>query len=225
MNVAISNSTFDSCTAPHNMGYGAIVAGQASSVMSDNHFNGHNIPAPTVRFVFSPNTTLHQCTFERTGWAMSADTDWYNPDSVWHISAEDNWWGDPSGPRHSILNPTGLGDSIVGPVNFSPWLTEDPLSSPKPRGLFPSGFVLESYPEPFNLEVRLKLTVADPGRYKLELFDLLGRRVREIWEGSVVFDREVSFSTDNLASGVYFACATESSSRLPVVTTKLVLLK
>jgi hypothetical protein len=34
------------------------------------------------------------------------------------VTATGNWWGDPTGPA-----PQGLGDTVIGPVNFSAWLT------------------------------------------------------------------------------------------------------
>jgi len=36
------------------------------------------------------------------------------------LDAKQNWWGDKSGPRHET-NPTGKGDRILGPANFSDW--------------------------------------------------------------------------------------------------------
>ncbi len=35
-----------------------------------------------------------------------------------------NWWGDASGPFHPSLNPDGLGNSVTGLINFTPWLEE-----------------------------------------------------------------------------------------------------
>ncbi len=40
------------------------------------------------------------------------------------INAENNWWGDASGPYHPILNPNGTGDRVSDNVTFTPWLTE-----------------------------------------------------------------------------------------------------
>jgi hypothetical protein len=37
------------------------------------------------------------------------------------INAQQNWWGDKSGPRHET-NPNGKGDRILGPANFGDWL-------------------------------------------------------------------------------------------------------
>jgi hypothetical protein len=38
------------------------------------------------------------------------------------IDAARNWWGDPTGPYNSELNPSGKGDSISDNVKFEPWL-------------------------------------------------------------------------------------------------------
>lgn len=37
------------------------------------------------------------------------------------LNAENNWWGNPSGPRHPD-NPGGTGDNVSGTVDFTPWL-------------------------------------------------------------------------------------------------------
>lgn len=40
------------------------------------------------------------------------------------VSAVDHYWGDATGPYHATLNPSGLGNSISGNVDFSPWVSE-----------------------------------------------------------------------------------------------------
>ncbi len=39
------------------------------------------------------------------------------------ISAENNWWGDSTGPAN-VDNPGGIGNAVVGGVDFSPWLAD-----------------------------------------------------------------------------------------------------
>lgn len=51
----------------------------------------------------------------------------YNENSIATVIAENNWWGDASGPHAIPANPTGTGDSVNQRVDFNPWLTEDPL--------------------------------------------------------------------------------------------------
>ncbi|RMG26291.1 MAG: hypothetical protein D6732_21425, partial [Methanobacteriota archaeon] len=38
------------------------------------------------------------------------------------VTAENNYWGDATGPYHPILNPSGLGDRVSDNVDFIPWL-------------------------------------------------------------------------------------------------------
>jgi hypothetical protein len=46
-----------------------------------------------------------------------------NGDDAVLIDAENNWWGDPSGPYHPIDNPSGLGNEVSDYVDCDPWLT------------------------------------------------------------------------------------------------------
>jgi hypothetical protein len=39
------------------------------------------------------------------------------------IDATNNWWGEPSGPKHAT-NPNGIGDRVTDKVKFDPWLRE-----------------------------------------------------------------------------------------------------
>jgi len=45
------------------------------------------------------------------------------------VVAENNWWGDSTGPRHST-NPGGRGDSVSDYVDFVPWLGRPPADLP-----------------------------------------------------------------------------------------------
>ncbi|MCK4613429.1 MAG: right-handed parallel beta-helix repeat-containing protein, partial [Thermoplasmata archaeon] len=40
------------------------------------------------------------------------------------INATYNWWGNESGPYHSVNNPNGKGDNVTDYVIFDPWLRE-----------------------------------------------------------------------------------------------------
>jgi len=50
----------------------------------------------------------------------------YRTYGVTPIDARYNWWGAPSGPYHSTLNPSGQGDKVSDYVLFDPWLTAPP---------------------------------------------------------------------------------------------------
>ncbi len=46
------------------------------------------------------------------------------------LPAQNNWWGDASGPFHPTLNPGGLGNEVWDGVLFDPWLGKE--TSPPP---------------------------------------------------------------------------------------------
>jgi PKD repeat protein len=39
------------------------------------------------------------------------------------VIAENNWWGDATGPYHAVTNPTGTGDTVSDNVDYDPWIT------------------------------------------------------------------------------------------------------
>ncbi|HBV01436.1 MAG TPA: hypothetical protein DEF00_03535 [Candidatus Taylorbacteria bacterium] len=44
------------------------------------------------------------------------------------VDARANFWGDATGPFHPALNPAGFGDEVSDNVDFSDWLSSDPLA-------------------------------------------------------------------------------------------------
>jgi hypothetical protein len=97
------------------------------------------------------------------------------------VNAEDNWWGDVSGPYHPTLNPGGLGDSVSDYVDFEPWLTT------------PVGVEERPIVEPVEKQQNLSATIfrgplqLSEGK-KCKVFDITGRIVEP----------------DGIAPGVYF---------------------
>ena len=45
----------------------------------------------------------------------------YNKTTITQVSAENQWWGDSSGPYHPIKNPGGKGNAVSDGVNFKPF--------------------------------------------------------------------------------------------------------
>ncbi len=69
----------------------------------------------------------------------------------------------------------------------------------------PSGYVLEqNYPNPFNPTTTIKFAVSEKANVNLSVFNLLGQKVTEIFNGEVeAGSHEAEFKADNLSSGVY----------------------
>lgn len=70
----------------------------------------------------------------------------------------------------------------------------------------PDGFVLSSaYPNPFNPQTSFSLRVEDRQDVKVEIFNLLGRSVKVLFEGTMDADetRTFTFDAGDLPSGIY----------------------
>ena len=76
----------------------------------------------------------------------------------------------------------------------------------EPTAGLPGGFQLSAaYPNPFRQEANLKLEVATPQAVRLEVYDMLGRRVALLHDGDLAAGREHVFTLSGaaLSSGVY----------------------
>lgn len=74
-------------------------------------------------YYFSPGNarpTIHYNDISGNQWGV------YNA-TARTVDAINNWWGDPSGPFHPLLNPLGSGDRVSDRVDFIPWLGKPPL--------------------------------------------------------------------------------------------------
>ncbi|MBI5058728.1 T9SS type A sorting domain-containing protein [candidate division KSB1 bacterium] len=129
------------------------------------------------------------------------------PDSV---NARNNWWGDVSGPYHPTLNPQGRGDTVlwVG-VQFSPWLTAPPDTTfntvnGSPPEVLSTWDILAVYPNPFNSAFHIAIAGFTTESFRMELFDLLGRRAALIQEGPLSSQIVTYRPPASVATGIYF---------------------
>ncbi|MEX0746552.1 MAG: T9SS type A sorting domain-containing protein [Rhodothermales bacterium] len=70
----------------------------------------------------------------------------------------------------------------------------------------PDGYVLSSaYPNPFNPSTSFSLTVKERQEVTVEVFNLLGNRVKRLFEGTMESGetRTFTFNADDLPSGIY----------------------
>ena len=162
---------------------------------------------------------LRENIFLHTGWALRSDTI--------PVDAEFNYWGDSTGPYNATDNPFGHGDTIVGNVNFTPWypdtsFLEEARRIPAPM---PDHFALQVFPNPFNSSVTLTLIPQAAMIIRVELFDILGRRLRQVWSGPVAGEKRVLMSADELSSGIYFVRVWQVIGNRPLALQKVVLMK
>lgn len=199
----IDNNTFTGNISENNLGSAVACYCPNSCILRNNNIYGNSPPAIKVYTeVFTVMT-----------------------------DAINNWWGDPSGPYHPILNPTGLGDEVGDSVQFIPWL--DSLVWINKERYFdkPSEFLLlDAHPNPFNEMTTISFELPVAGFVKLEVFDIAGRSVSSraqhaapLHEGWMVAGyHEVIFDGSGLASGIYICRLTAGEF---TASGKMVLLK
>ena len=70
----------------------------------------------------------------------------------------------------------------------------------------PQGYILDpAYPNPFNPSTTIGFAVAETQGVSMGLYDVLGRRIRDLFIGRVTanMNMQVSIEADGLPSGLY----------------------
>lgn len=138
--MSFSSPTIDSCTIANN---------NAGGIFCDD----------------SSSSDIHYCDiYGNSGYGVIGGND-----SNW-LNAENNWWGDASGPYHATLNPGGLGDPVSDYVDFDPWLS------------WPVGVDKQPIIKPVDRQVNLGAAIFRgplqlPENKKCRVFDITGRIV------------------------------------------------
>ena len=92
------------------------------------------------------------------------------------------------------------------------------------RGIPPQKFALQqNFPNPFNPQTTIRFTIAQSGRVKLTVFNVLGQKVKTLIDDPMQAGaHQVTFDGRNLASGIYWY-RLQANGRVKV--RKMVLLK
>ncbi|MBI3788504.1 MAG: right-handed parallel beta-helix repeat-containing protein, partial [Ignavibacteriales bacterium] len=111
-----STATVTSSVVDSN-GTGIFIGNSASPTVQKNNIRRNNVG---IQFtgVGATQPTIKQDTIaNNTTWGF------LNTSATTTVLARQNYWGSDTGPFHSTLNPTGLGDKISNNVDFQPWST------------------------------------------------------------------------------------------------------
>ncbi len=130
-------------------------------------------------------------------------------------------------PRWVIDFPDEIPRVMVKNVNhltISSLQISTDFEGPDPDTDLPSHFTLNRpYPNPFNAEVSIPLSLPKRTKVQVEVFNLLGQKVAELWNGSMnPGEQVVRWNAGELPSAVYFILATAIGE---TKTAKIVLLK
>lgn len=92
-----------------------------------------------------------------------------------------------------------LVDMIMG--YFGGFVSVDDLAD----GLLPGSFSMTVHPNPFNPSTKLTVNLPEEGLYKIKLFDILGREIQTLYDGSLVRgSHSYNVEMNNFPSGTYF---------------------
>jgi parallel beta-helix repeat protein len=97
-----STATITASTISDNDYYGIYCTNNANPIIGGSELNANSFYGNSSYAVYNDSTTV--------------------------IDATHNYWGDPSGPYHPTLNPTGTGDPVSDYVTFDPWIGQDPFN-------------------------------------------------------------------------------------------------
>ncbi|MBE0431891.1 right-handed parallel beta-helix repeat-containing protein [candidate division WOR-3 bacterium] len=149
-----------------------------------------------------------------------------NADPTELVVAENNWWGDATGPFHPASNPGGMGDTVSDYVDYDPWLTMPGIHELVPAQ--PVTIFLQASPNPFWKLTTVSFRIGQRAeRIEIDIYDAAGRLVRNLygpmphalcsmqvsWDGTDAANRP-------LPGGVYFLRLTAGDLS---ATTKVVL--
>jgi len=74
------------------------------------------------------------------------------------------------------------------------------------NGEIPDKYVLyQNYPNPFNSQTNIEFDIIESGIYKLEVFDILGRKIEELFNKNInPGSYRIKYDAEKLNSGTYF---------------------
>jgi len=74
------------------------------------------------------------------------------------------------------------------------------------NGIIPANYELhQNYPNPFNTQTNIEFDITESGIYKLEIFDILGRKVEELFNKNInPGSYRIKYDAEKLNSGTYF---------------------
>jgi hypothetical protein len=177
---------------------GAVYCSSSGPVFPGNTITENSCRFYGDAFYVNGTPTIAGCNIAHNGWGIDTGAG-----SV--PEAENNWWGDPSGPWHEIENPGGLGDSLsYWARDFVPWLACADTSAPP---LPPRNLRAEARPDGSILLEWDAVPLADLAGYRVH-FDTEDTRVP--YEDSVDVGNATTFVLEGLVSGTKYYVAVVS---------------
>ncbi|ROL56485.1 T9SS C-terminal target domain-containing protein, partial [Bacteroidetes/Chlorobi group bacterium ChocPot_Mid] len=133
-----------------------------------------------------------------------------NNSSLKNVDARNNFWGDPTGPKHST-NPNGYGTPISDKVDYIPFATtpfDITVGIEEISKNIPFDFSLnQNYPNPFNPTTTISYSIPKESFVTIKIYDVLGKEVATLvdeFQKPGTYNYQLSIGNYQLSSGVYF---------------------
>lgn len=112
------------------------------------------------------------------------------------------------------MNGFGVSSIVISPDTRSLYagtsdgrvfVMDNPLTTVESENTIPTSFDLsQNYPNPFNPTTTIKVSIAKPGNYKLQVYNILGQLISIPFDGYYnPGNYQITFNGSHLASGVY----------------------
>ncbi|MCK4613173.1 MAG: right-handed parallel beta-helix repeat-containing protein, partial [Thermoplasmata archaeon] len=116
---SLSSNKIENNSCSENDCSGIYFRSSNSNTLSNNKIWGNKVGI-SLESSSQNNSAHYNDIFNNTEYGINA-TD----NGGYTINATYNWWGDESGPNHSVNNTEGKGDNVTDYVEFDPWVGKD----------------------------------------------------------------------------------------------------
>ena len=168
----------------------------SDSIISDNNFYGIYQDGGTLNVTrteiknhiegISTTGGIHNIIITESFIYNNRDYGIYNGNTTTVLNAENNFWGNPTGPFHTTQNSNGLGDRVSNNVSFIPWAGVYPVPPPCSTDCFSNVLFLPGlmgsrlYEQKNSIEKELWVSRDDPDHADLSLNED-GKSINEIY--------------------------------------------
>lgn len=123
----------------------------------------------------------------------------------YNVDARNNFWGDSSGPFHSVKNPKGKGDYVSDFVLFDPYMNEPVIDwIIQKTNLNFLTEQIEIYPVPANQKVAFSVYLKKQSQLKINILSIEGKVVDVIfYEYKPAGKSVINYSVKELKNGIY----------------------
>jgi len=115
INLRNADSVIVSNNSVHHADRGLYIEDSSNLTIENNNLSGNDIGI-FARYEISNSQFIQNRIYNNSDFGIDATLLEGDP-----LDARDNWWGDTTGPYHSLNNSEGKGDNITDDVEFEPW--------------------------------------------------------------------------------------------------------